>query len=98
MSEELTIGPDHEDCEQVDLEETEANITDGAAMSATICGLLRYLRTDGGYQVFIGINHGTLWVNFSKNGRITSRLRQSISVDQIYRYDARNASVGFTCI
>lgn len=96
------ISPEHPAAEPVDIPLTD-DVIDGSKSanksmkSKTICGLLEYIRFDGYYQVYKAIAGGRITVNFSQGGRITSRMTTWVVKGQIYRYQANNVNVGFTC-
>ncbi|WP_077343700.1 hypothetical protein [Pseudocolwellia agarivorans] len=99
------ISKNHASIESVDLPVTEDvkngipnnSNTKSVKFNSTICGLLEFRRKEGNVYVYLGIRNGPITVNFSKNGRITSRMNQRISVDKWYRFDAGSGNVGFTC-
>ena len=96
-----TINKDHPDMESVDLPITDKVQSheqfNKGIKSQPICGLLEFRRREGRVLVYLGVGYGQLTVNFSKNGRITSRIGERVSRDNWYRYDPGTGSVGFTC-
>ena len=68
------------------------------AHAATICGILEHVSgSNRGVQVFRGLRNGTVTVNFSRNGRIESRMRVNVVRGQLYCFDGRGAVIGFSC-
>jgi len=98
MTEEVIWKEDDVEAETIDVSVSDIDMVE-STQESSICGLLDFLRSENGGQtlVYIGIRNGPIIVNFSRNGRITSRLNTRISVDQIYRYDRNGGDVGFTC-
>jgi hypothetical protein len=65
--------------------------------SNAICGLLRFSHRDSVNLYFKGVGAGGVTVNFSKNGRITSRMFVRVVHGGSYGFGHSGVSVGFSC-
>ena len=69
-----------------------------APAHAAVCGVLEHVSgAPTGVQVFRGVRHGRVTVNFSRGGRIVSRMGVTVVPGELYRFDGRGAHISVTC-
>lgn len=81
-------------------DETDAGAVSTSDKAATICGLLKYVADSDGVFLFKGVAGGQIICNFSRGGRIASRMQHSVIKGAEYTYDTKRHrfELGFTCL
>ena len=65
----------------------------------TVCGCLEWQRQDAQHDYYKGVASKCIWLNYSKNGTITSRNKMYVKPNKAYTVAKvkQGATPGFTC-